>query len=580
MKRIVLLVLVFAFMHMAHSQNHDTQLLEKQFENSDLYFQRYYLNTFALNNLSTVAPGFFSDTFMRLSLNPAFGLADTSRNYKFYLDYQSNRAEQVPRVFFSNFYGIPNQPPYINLNPCWYRISRSEPMPFFSVGFSGRISSRLQLTTAYQLIYKEEPFYRQPIYFYGLETFDDHFAQDNSPPVIFYRQRRNNTLTRAHLLATYLSYQINAHLWAGIGVDVVLHKRDAHYLNLSSDHLNRNELASESKDRGLTYNHHDISAGLVWLANPKWQFGIQAGRLNGRAKQNEVSLDSSIYGSHYSGHRQALHFDHDGNRYYSTVTLRFSPHARQTVFAFFHYSLLHNNLRNYANIHENDVSICQNQSGLQNNRSESTATLFNIYSDDGSLNENHFESMFSLRVAQNNRTVMRIGFYFSYLTGEKKISEPVRFDYCWRYLNQNDTNYYERISRHKEDKMIYWHYRYTKQSVQMPVYVRHKINDNLALFAIINKVWTAWRTNEKTDAFYREWYNLYNGNESIKQNFIKRYRLQPDDNQTKDSADLALGFDVRPVHNIFIRYLINPDFGNNTRISQWELSIYLNLSKG
>ena len=111
----------------------------------------------------------------------------------------------------------------------------------------------------------------------------------------------------------------------------------------------------------------------------------------------------------------------------------------------------------------------------------------------------------------------------------------------------------------------------------MPIYGWHKVNRNLAFFVIINKVWTAWKTSEKIDAYYKDWYKLTNNQETHKQNFIKRYELQPGQNETKDSSDLALGFEVRPIKNVLVRYLINPDWDDSSHISQWWLSIYLDL---
>lgn len=108
----------------------------------------------------------------------------------------------------------------------------------------------------------------------------------------------------------------------------------------------------------------------------------------------------------------------------------------------------------------------------------------------------------------------------------------------------------------------------------MPIYWWYKINNNLAFFTIINKLWNAWETDENTDAWYKERYDLHDGQEELKQNFIERYDDGAGRHYTKDMTDLALGFEVFLLKDVTIRYLVNPDFLDaDLTISQWWLSL-------
>ncbi len=585
MKKIFLtLLILLSFVFTIQAQYSDTRVLEKQFENSDLYFKRFYLNTFGLKHFSDVSSGFFSDPFSRVKLNPTFGLTDTSRHCHFYFDYRSDRMEEIPRSFIRPMVYAPGTD-IIAPNPRWYRISRTEPQPVFSAGFRSRIASRFHFTAVYQFIYKEEPYYRQPYYWDRLETYYNGFKAEETP-VVSYQRKQNQTLTRAHLLATYLAYRIRPNLWAGVGANFVSHKRNADYLYLNNDRFDQTNYASNADNRNLSYWHNDFSLGLNWLASQAWQFGIQVGRLKGRARQSEAYLDSmyvSFGNGHSYYHRETVsHFDHSGNRYYTTLTFQFSPNPHQRLFAFLNYARLQNDLRNRSDVDNRDLWIYQFRNGLEYERSSSVSTLTSRRTDNGTLNEHLLESMISLRITQNKRNIMRVGFYYSYLNGKKHVTEPAPVDVNYQYhVEENDQAQgpysYDNTYLYQEDKTLYWTYRYTRYSLQMPIYGWHKVNRNLAFFVIINKVWTAWKTSEKIDAYYKDWYKLTDNQETHKQNFIKRYELQPGQNETKDSSDLALGFEVRPIKNVLVRYLINPDWDDSSHISQWWLSIYLNL---
>ena len=592
MKQTIILLILFVFPFLARAQYYDNdQVLEKQFESSGIYFQRFYLNTFGLNHFSKVAPGFFDDPFTRLKLNPALGMNDTCRSYQFYFDYRSNRNQEVPQSFIRPMPlvgGKDRVADIVRPDPRWYRITIQEPEPVLSAGLRYRISPTYHFTAAYQLIYKEEPFYREPLYYYNLSPFYDAFnqsmvGQNVTLPVFSFQRQTDQTVTRAHFFAFYLAHKIDSSLSVGIGTDFVTHNRNADYLYLNKQTFSQSTYNSTSTDRHLKYHHSDFFVGLNWRAAPKWRLGIQAGMLSGKVLQRETVLDSTYYSydqgfSRYH-HLEISHFNHKGNRIYSTLSLQYSPDQKKKIVAFVNYAHLQNDLNNTSHLQDRNKYFYSAQNGLEYHLSDNTSTLFNGRSDEGDLNEHLVESMFSVKINETERTVMRLGFYYSYLNGQKQVTEPVLIDAYSFSKNEGDSpdeGHYsnQNTRRHREDKTLFWKYRYTRQSIQMPVYWWHKVNNNLAVFAIINKLWTAWRIKQTTDARYKEWYDLYDGQETVKKDFSKHYEWTPNRNKTDDTADFALGFEVNLVKNILLRYLINPDFENEMRISQWWLSIY------
>ena len=591
MKRILFCFFLFTLAFKVQAQFSENQVLEKQFENSNFYFQRFFLNTFGLANFSAVSPAFFEDPFLRLKLNPAYDAADSIKQTTFYLDYRNQRQELVPKSFIlpAFDYQAARNAYFIPPNPRWYRISRSEPEPVLSAGFRSFLSDRIRFTLAYQLIYKEEPFYRQPIYFYQPNPYYDVFnqriiQQEVEIPQITRRQQNDQTLTRAHLLATYFSYRLNSALSIGLGGDFVNHKRQSDYLSLYRGAYpeNADDFNSYNNNRTLNYRHNDFFAGITWQVNRRWQIGWQAGVLNGQVKQNEIFDDSTHYaGDNYathSRHLEELRFNHQGNRLYSTLSFQFEPNQKNKVFGFVNYAQVKYDINNRSDISNRQKSDYNYRNGLEYQISQNISRLLERRRSTGRLKENFVESMVTVMVKQGKRSRMHMGIYYSYLSGQKDVSEPVFFDAYSSYYSESDLQntghfVYRNNYRRKEDKTLYWKYRYTRQTIQMPLYWWHQLADKLAFFVIINKLWTAWEISEITDAYYKERYDLHDGQEEINRDFVERYETDPARHYTEDKADLALGFEAPLIDNVLVRYLINPDLTPEMRISQWWLSL-------
>ncbi len=589
MKKIITYSLLFFWIVAAQAQFSSNEVLEKQFENSALYFQRFYLNTFGLTNFTRVAPGFFDDPFLRISLNPASGALDSLKKIEFYFDYRSERQNNVPdrliRPTPIYVYGdyIAIYPP----DPRWYRVTRSEPEPVLSAGFRAQLASAWQLTLAYQLIYKEEPFYRQPVYLYQPNPYYDGFNQRIFPeqmdvPITRLNRQGDQSLTRAHLFAAYISYRLSRSIAVGIGADFAAHRRNADYLALKRNDYENSYFSQYINKRDMDYHHADFFAGMSWQINERWRVGWQAGLLDGGVKQREF-LDDTLqskdqYGSYDYRQLEKTRLQHDGQRYYATLSIQFSPNKWNKVFGFFNFASLNNDIATFAEIRTHRQSDYYSENGLEYYLMNGISTLTDSRNGRGDLSEHLFESMITVMLNQNATTRMHLGLYFSYLKGKKSVQEPVFYEAYSHRVEEGErpiTGYYSYESTYhtREDKTLYWTYDYTRQTIQMPIYWWHRMHKNLAIFLIINKIWTAWETSEKTDAYYRERYDLHDGEENVRKDFIERTQIQPGRHFTEDTADMALGFEAPLVKNTTVRYLINPDFVEDITITQWWLSI-------
>ncbi len=592
MLRICFWIIVFVIPVFA--QYYPEQILEKQFESSNLYFERFYLNTFGLKNFSNVAPGIMEDTFIRLSLNPAYGVRDTLKKLEIYLDFRNTREEEkitnypVPLPYTDSYYYVPP-------DPRWFAETRKEPEPVFSLGLRYKPLARFHIAAAYQLTYKEEPFYQTPIYIYndryGYGPFDRTLTPDKTNvPTVTRSQRNDQLLTQAHLFAGYLGYRLNDKTDVGLGLALVKHKRNGDYLNLHRNEYNneqeQNWLSSYSIDRNLDYKQTDFFAGMRFLPSEKLHFGFQAGMLLGNANQTRTVDDTSHsfskqdpnFFKSFRRKTEDQRFKHDGKKYYSTVTANFRTNDKSSIFIFATFSRLNADISDRSLT--SDTSYYHNftQSGLTFREDRSSSGLFDKRTSSGDQKEDFLEAMITLKSHQSPKTRFRLGMYFSYKKTIKNIAEPVLLNssWYWEYQSEQDNGEYSHDKKHTarfEDKTLKWRYEYIRKSLQFPIYWWRKLNDNIAFFTILNKYWIGWETKEKTEAIFKERRVTEGDQTKISKNFIERYSEDPGRHYTEDSADLIMGVEVNITKRAMIRYTINPDFSPETRIAQWWISL-------
>ncbi len=585
-------VFFLLFPLLSNAQYFQDTSLEKQFEASNLYFKRHYLNTFGLYNFSRVAPGLFDDSFLGLALNPTWGLSDTLKTLEIYMDYRSDR--HLPEITNYPLY----QPQYdtriaIVLPPYpwrYYQTARPEPEPVLSLGLRYKPAQRWQVAGTYQLIYKQEPFYRMPDYIYfsreGYSPFNDRIAfNEENVTVITRQQQGDNLLTRAHLLSAYLAYSITPKLNLGLGTDLVLHQRNGNYLRFNrSPYENENSYTYKNLfniKRNMDYNHTTFFAGLSYRFSSKIWFGIQVGALNGKANQTYQLTDSSSYSSssenYASGsfrrHLQDKSFDHQGKQFFSTITLRYRPSSKREVLLFLNYSRLNVDISNQSNITDTSYYRWQNNQALYYYRYLSHYNFFDQRSSTGTQKQNVFEAMLTLKARETEKTKFYFGIYYSYVQTTKNINEPVRLFGNYVFKDESETNGI-REGQHlrDEDKVLSWQYDFKQQTVQVPAYWWHKLSDGLACFVILNKLWTAERGKQVTDVFYKYAKIVKDSDVQIKENYVERFLNQSPQQYTKDNTDLAFGFEVALNKKTLLRYTINPDFEPEMQISQWWIS--------
>jgi len=139
LSRIFLLIFLIGlnYFNPLFAQYNNETVTEKSFEQSDLFFQSHYLNTFGVKDFRDVSVGLINDPFLNLQLNPANLPRFEIGNTHLYLDFRGDRTESdIVEDYGWVYPAVYNQSIYrpIIIDPRWYSNTRSEPEPIFSLG--------------------------------------------------------------------------------------------------------------------------------------------------------------------------------------------------------------------------------------------------------------------------------------------------------------------------------------------------------------------------------------------------------------------------------------------------------------
>src|SRR3990172_12717568 len=76
------------------AQYYGERTTEQNFEQSQLYFNSYFLNPFGIYNFKDVAAGLIDDYFLNLQVNPAnVPVLEKDKDIYLYLDFRGDRTE-------------------------------------------------------------------------------------------------------------------------------------------------------------------------------------------------------------------------------------------------------------------------------------------------------------------------------------------------------------------------------------------------------------------------------------------------------------------------------------------------------
>ncbi len=567
------LIIYMLFPAAVFTQYFGERVTEKSFEESSLFFNSYYMNTFGLRNFKDVSVGLIDDPFLELYLNPAH-LPKLTDGRLIYWDFRSDRTEepitQYPRLY--NDYLI--APPQ---DPRWPSLTRQEAEPFFSVGILTypfrEKRNNLFLGGTYQIIHKAEKFYTVPDWIYyaqfGYDAFGTRIA-DSYMPVVDRFSGTDEMLTTSHLFSVFAGYKLSGQWDLGISLNGAVQSRDGSYLNSSQDPYTQsyNWNSFHEERRNQEYHHLDWSGGLRYHLSPETAWGVKVGYLTGKVKYSYSIVDSSNYdynndpnnwSYNFSQNRTGQNWDHDGRTWYGSVDFTEKLSDQKDLRFYYRYTLSDIDLVNASLITDTAVYSSQYTWNPGTSHYYGNSSVRDVRNGTGSTKKHNHQAAVNIKYQLTDKSDVLAGINFSYDQSRILSSEPVTANRISDYSYTNPTDSNASHSRLTEDKRLVWKYRSWNWKIQIPVLVHHQFSEHWNMVFGINRILGNWKIKEETTAYYTRREQVDNGNTIVQTNFGERYR-QPDQKRTDNSTAVMAGIGVMPTQNFNINLIVNPQF--------------------
>ena len=602
MNRCLVSVLLFGLLisSASHSQYWGERATEQSFETSALHFQSHFLNTYGLRHFRDVAPGLIDDPFLNLHLNPANLPRITDGNSLFYFDFRGDRTEAT---IIDHYYHAPYDYLGWRPDPRWYSTTREEPEPAFSLGVLAYPLrdplKKLLLGGTYQVIYKEEPFYRLPTWIYNARYGYDAFgaveaegAQDVPIQDRYYGE--DELSTEAHLFSAFTGYPASDRIDLGVGVNTVTHSREGSYINHRTDEYGQTNdwdwERLQEHSRAQDYHHFDINVGIRSALADGWSAGLKVGRLSGDVDQSYTSIDSYGYACGDSlqdrnwynsrSHSTTLQeWNRDGNAWYGNLNVNLDMEDGK-------------HLSGYYRVRNSDIDLTNSSTITGSGRYDSQYwytydsylvdyhggwTMTDNRHGTGNRDQHTKEGRFAFAWEISPKMQVCVAPLYKLDTVDLRSSEPVTADrLSWYHHSRNDTTQYARDYGLNEIKQLEWRYDSERRTIQIPVVLHLRAHEHLRLVLGVNKTLNRWKISDETTAYFTRRERIEDGEIKIETDFGERYRL-PDRKITEDYTALLSSAEIILSPQFQIRLTLDPETEREFKINQWWLSFQLQL---
>ncbi|MEW6702883.1 MAG: hypothetical protein AB1298_09205 [Bacteroidota bacterium] len=599
MKKLFFMLVLFPALLSA--QYYGERATEQSFEKSDLYFNSHYLNTFGLENFKNVAVGVIDDPFLNAYLNPAIIPKFNEKNTIFYLDFRGDRTvDKVVSSYIVPLYyaGVLYRPIY---DRRWISITRAEPEPTFSFGFLANpikeVLNNFYIGATYQMIRRKENFYTSPYYIYNPSYYYDALgmkAQGAADvPIKDRYSAKDEMITNAHLFSAFAGYSITDKLSLGLSFNGVVHKREGGYLEARSDEYgNTNNSDWESRNqRGKSqdYNHTDFSTGLMYQFSDKFNAGLKLGQLNGKVEQKynylnyyfynyDATPTSNNWSNSYSNSSTVQSWNQDGTNKYFSLNFNYIVGEGKSFSGYYRYSKTKGDISNSSVIMDTSFYVSHYENTYNNVLNvydySGKSAARDIRSGRGNRNENNNEVTLRFSSELNSWCKLNVGLYINKRDYRINTTEPVTANRYSEYHSRSTGSYnyqYDRLLTLDEIKQLVWTYSSDYFTLQIPVILNFTITEKFGLTVGVNRMLKDWEINETTTAYFTSRKRNEDGVIKEEKNFGERYS-PADEKYTDNETDMFLKLIANISKEFRVNLLVDPEFKNLLRVSQWWLS--------
>lgn len=597
MKNIILILIAMPVL--LYSQYNNERTAEQSFEQSELYFKSYFLNTFGIGEFKDAAVGFVDNPFLNLYLNPAY-TPEIKENAIAYLDFRGDRrTPAIVENYVVPYYYDYFRRPYPGTDPRWLSTTRSEPEPIFSLGIIAfpvkEVTDKLVIAGTYQLIHRDEKFYSVPYGIYNprfmYDAFNEKVSIQSSIPIVDRFSGKDEMMNEGHLFSLFLSYRLLDNLNFGIGMNGVSHSRTGSYLNSNRDDYNNiDNLVSENRNlqaRNQNYHHLDFNLGVMYRITPKLNIGFKGGILNGDADQdyqseyysqytNNTPQVSSEWYKSYSNSNTVQNWKHNGKTTYFSFNFERNSGDGKLIRGYYSYGKTKIDLTDNSSIYDTSMYSSRYIYNSFTYDSYSVSSMRDKRTGTGSREKSNHEGTISFNWALGTKSNFTIGLHFNSYKETVFSSEPVNAFRMSQYRYTQPDMIYTGSTALTENKILEWEYDMKYWTIQIPVMIRFKVTDYLGLMFGVNRVLSDWEINDRTTAYFSLREREENGTIKREQNFGERY-TQPANKMTENSTDFISRFDISISEALNIHLWLDPNFEDFVSISQWWISFEAEL---
>ncbi|MBN2415614.1 hypothetical protein JXO52_07220 [bacterium] len=590
-----LLILVQAYA--VHAQYSFETVLEKTFETSGIFFRPAAVNPYGLGTFGSVAPGLIDDPLLNLQLNPAFSAAGSALAGYTYLNFRNSK-------------DVEHTDSYIY--PCWDRVyfapypcgsgSSGEPEPIVTAALFLRPlrvgRSPLTLGVTYEAILQDGAYQQVSGDIYrsnpGEDFAGNKTAEIAETDITDRYSGRDDMHTEGHFLTLYAGLPVSRRLNLGIKAGIVTYLRDGGLGNtyqwdngMFEDEVSRYEANTA---RNQEYRHTDIEAGLQFTPTQETSLGFSAGIIRGDVDQDLMTTNASLYRygvvdqtvdwSYYSQEGSTgQSWAHTGGYAYGTVSLQHLLSDDKQLVCYYRAGRQDVDIDLVSAIADSSESDYQYESSTWTSSSWSANHLYDTRTGSGSKDGWVHQGAAYLRWQTGPGTEVDFGLNVLHSAMRTATSESVLADRYSEYESEGDSWYHHYINSVVEDKELRWNFHSTVTTVQIPVILRHRINEKHEFMFGISRRMSRWRLTDETLALFSFREENRNGDLSKKEHFGERYTMPAEIESTVTTSIIA-GYTISPSDHLKIRALTMPRFEktwNGTVLSnfQWWIDFQL-----
>jgi len=549
--------------------------MEKSFEHTGFFFSRVWVNPYSIGDFGESLPGIADHPLLNLQINPAFINADSAFNGYGYINFRNSREKQT------SSYG----PMYYDCcmpYPWYYAESRRTTEPLFSAAWFTRLfslnSSDVRGGITYQSIFIDEDYHDIPQGVYrsaeGLDYSGNKSADMENYEVTDRYRGADNMHQQGHFISLFTGFSAAPAVDIGIRGSGAWYTRDGRYEHTTQwdngMYTDEKSRSSYSKNRDQNYSHYDITAGITARVLHNAVLGASAGYLWGHIDQSQEKDHASLYQNgiidqgtqwyYYNSSGQSREtWEHKGSSAYGGLNLKATPENGPSFTLFYVIGRQDIDISLSGTSMDTSYSNNHHESTDWRYSSEYSSHLLDTRTGGGTWTGMQHHMGAGLRWPVHKKTCVSTGIHIRL---SRKTIETVEQVYADRgrqgyYHSGSSSN--DWISSTEEDKDLDWDFSSEIQTVQIPVFITHRLSKSVKLIFGVTRTMTRHTISDVTTAYFDFRTTNENGTIGKKEKFGERY-TEPEEIRNTVSTSLLFGLTITPAPLFDIQILTSPRY--------------------